>query len=94
MISKIIKYINILFHIYFTTLPNYIYNYATCTGNLGIAGIGLELIYCQKIFWISNVFLLLIIYKYNIYILLFCIYLYILSLHKFYHYINFIIILI
>lgn len=77
-----------LLHIYFTTLPNYIYNHAINTGNLGIAGIGLQLIYSKNIFWISNFLLLLIIYKYNIYILLFCAYLYILSLYKYYYYIN------
>lgn len=88
MIFNIIRYIKILVHIYFTTLPNYIYDYATSTGNLGIAGVGLQLMHSQKLFWISNFVLLLILYKYNIYILLFCAYLYILSLYKYYYYID------
>lgn len=82
----IIKYI---FYTYFTYFPCLLYNYANNYGNLSMSGIGLGLIYSQRIYWIANIisFISLYLYNMNIYyvnILLFiiCGYLYISSLLK------------
>jgi len=43
-----------IYYVYFTSFPNLIYDVATHHGNMGFAGIGLGLIYNQRIFWTFN----------------------------------------
>lgn len=84
-IIKFIKDINYkkreLISTFFTPFPNYIYNLGTNSGNFAITGVGLGLIKCQRLFWISNigiVFLFLFKNKFNllIYYLLVCLCIY------------------
>ena len=49
-----------LVHVYFTSLPYYIYNKANKNGNMAYAGIGLGLIQAQQMFWIANMGVLVI----------------------------------
>lgn len=69
---SIIKYI---FCVYFTPFPFIIYNMSTANGNMAWAGIGLGLINSHRLFWISNIGLVLVTYNTNFYIdvLLLCI---------------------
>ena len=63
--SSILKYI---FFVYFTPFPYTIYNISTNQGNMAYAGIGLGLINSQRLFWISNIGTILVIYNTNLYI--------------------------
>ena len=73
MVLKIIEkikyiYINYLFfiNIYFTLYPQILYYNSTNNGNMSLAGVGLGLIYSQRMFWISNLSICMItFYKYN-----------------------------
>jgi hypothetical protein len=76
------NYIKVIFYVYFTYFPHLLFNHAQDIGNLGLAGIYLRLIHAQYLFWIST--LLLLLFSYNIFIILLCMYLYILSLYKIY----------
>lgn len=63
-------YINYLFiiNVYFTLYPQILYNNSVNNGNMALAGIGLGLIYSQRMFWISNLSIcILTFYKYNNY---------------------------
>ena len=64
MSSVISKMLNI----YFTPFPYSIYNTAVNNGNMAWAGIGLGLINSQRLFWISNAGIILVIYNKNIYL--------------------------
>ena len=90
-IEYVLHKIKYIIYVYFTTFPYLLHEIGNNSGNMGISGIGLGLIDCQKIFWISNigVFLHLLIKKYyinlyfiNIFLYLLFIYLYISSLLK------------
>jgi hypothetical protein len=50
---------------YFTTFPQNLYIQANKNSNLPLTGIGLGLIYNQRIFWISNISLGYLIYNKN-----------------------------
>jgi hypothetical protein len=82
MSSLISKMLNI----YFTPYPYLIYNTSTRQGNMAWAGIGLGLIDSQRLFWISNVGIMLVIYNKNIYfdfiLLCICGFLYTVSFKK------------
>lgn len=60
-INKLIKIVQV----YFTPYPYLLYSNANNNGNLGLTGIGLGLIYCQKIFWINNICMIIILYNQN-----------------------------
>jgi hypothetical protein len=64
MLSVISKILNI----YFTPFPYSIYNTAVNNGNMAWAGVGLGLINSQRLFWISNTGIILVIYNTNIYL--------------------------
>ena len=71
--------------VYFTPFPYLLYKQANSDGNMAYAGIGLGLIHCQRMFWISNTILYLTSsYSNNRYLIvyLFCIYLYGFSIIK------------
>lgn len=55
---KICK-LDILYIIYFTPFPYYLYNSTLNSGNMALNGIGLGLIYYQRLLWISNIGLIL-----------------------------------
>jgi hypothetical protein len=57
---------NIIF-VYFTPFPYTIYDISTKQGNMAWAGVGLGLINSQRLFWISNAGIMLVIYNTNIY---------------------------
>jgi len=89
MIDSIINYISIIYSVYFTNFPYVLYNSANNIGNMAYCGIALGFIHSQKIFWSSNILIIVIILFNDIlniyfrYILfLFCIYLYIISFLK------------
>jgi len=42
-------------YVYYTTLPRLLYDQATSAGNLAFAGVGLGLMHCKKMFWISKI---------------------------------------
>lgn len=73
MLLKIIEkikyiYINYLFfiNIYFTLYPQILYHNSINNGNMALAGIGLGLIYSQRMFWLSTLSICMItFYKYN-----------------------------
>lgn len=87
---------NILF-MYFTSFPNFLYNVSNRNGNMAYAGIGLGLINAQILFWISNLGITIFIYNknnlnffyMNYFLLLLCIFLYIISFSKSFYLINF-----
>ena len=68
-IKKQLYNINYLFqyfwHIYFTNGPYILYKTANVFSNFAYSGIGLQLIYSQNIFWISNGIIVLNIYLYS-----------------------------
>ena len=51
MIMNLLNYFK---NIYLTSFPYKFYYYANSRGNFAMAGVGLGLMYCQKIFWIAN----------------------------------------
>ena len=57
-----------IIYVYFTPLPYTIYNTYTREGNMAWAGIGLGLINSQRLFWISNMGIIVVIYNKNIYL--------------------------
>lgn len=61
-----------LINTFFTPFPQYIYTLGTNSGNFAIAGVGLGLIKCQRIFLLSNVGIgLLVFYKNKINLLIY-----------------------
>ena len=77
---------------YFTTYPYWLYQRATSCGNMAYAGIGLGLIRCQQLFWISNTTMAVVVlfrnemaYYITFLLLLFGIGLYINSIAKCYY---------
>ena len=93
---NIIKTIKYTLYTYFTYFPYLVYNYSVNNGNLALAGIGIGLIHLQHLFWILNTVVLVIIYNFqnvnlyyiNIFLFIFCIFLYIISLSKVIYLIN------
>lgn len=88
-IKKQLDRIQYFGYIYFTNRPRILYKTANACSNFAYSGIGLQLVYSQNIFWVSNGISVLNIYLYSqtnnyIYInwLLFglCIFLYIRSI--------------
>ena len=85
-----------LYYIYFTTFPYDLYNYSSSAGNLGMNGVSLSFIKAQQFFWFGNIGLIIFIYNirnidyWNMLVLLFSLFLYINSVNKVKHYINFI----
>ena len=78
-------------NVYFTPLPYIIYQHGNTHGNMAYAGIGLGLIHCQSIFWVSNTILSITVISYtikneynyyHIFAYLLCAYLYSLSIIK------------
>jgi len=60
-INYLFKY---LWYIYFTNEPHILYKKACTFSNFAYSGVGLQLIYSQNIFWISNGISVLNIYLY------------------------------
>jgi len=60
-----IQYCLFSFLTYFTTFPKNLFIQANKNSNLGLTGIGIGLINNQRIFWISNVGLIIIFYHSN-----------------------------
>ena len=52
--KMIISLLNYFKNIYFTSFPYKFYYYSNSRGNFALAGVGLGLMYCQKIFWIAT----------------------------------------
>jgi hypothetical protein len=80
------------FYTYFTTYPYWLYQRAMSCGNMAYTGIGLGLIQCQQLFWISNATITIVAFFRNemayyitCLLLLFGIGLYINSIAKFYY---------
>lgn len=88
VISSLIKFNLHIFHVYFTCFPHMLYTKGNCSGNMAIAGIGLRLMNCQKMFWISNILICILFFTKNKYLNAFlytmCIYLYTRSLATLY----------
>jgi len=87
---NIIDKLKYIFCVYFTPLPYFTYFESIKNGNFAHSGIGLGLIYSQKMFWISNLGMTTIIYYknnsnlyyINIFFSLIFIFLYVKSLSK------------
>ena len=65
ILKKSIKFIKNIYYTCFTSFPYYVYEQGNNKGNFGLAGVGLGLIRCNQFFWISNIFMCLIIYFKN-----------------------------
>jgi hypothetical protein len=93
MLLYLRKIISDFMYVYFTPLPYFIYKESTNNGNLAISGIGLGLIDCQKMFWISNIHGCILIYNIqniklyylNIFLIFICGYLYTVSFLSFFY---------
>lgn len=88
MMYSIIDYISIIYSVYFTNFPYVLYNSANNIGNMAYCGVASGFIHSQKIFWSSNMLIIIILCNdiLNIYfkyiLFLFSIYLYIISFLK------------
>jgi hypothetical protein len=68
-ITKSITYLynnpKTILSVYFTYLPYSIYKQSTNNGNFAVAGIGLGLIKCQRLFWTSIFLINIVVYYKN-----------------------------
>lgn len=64
-LNNSIKFITNIFYTCFTLLPYHVYNQGNNCGNFALSGLGLGLIRCQHVFWISNIIMFQVIYLKN-----------------------------
>ena len=62
LFQNIYSNIKFILYVYYTSLPDLLYQQATSAGNTAFAGIGLGLIQCKKTFWISKIGILIMFY--------------------------------
>ena len=62
LFQNIYSNIKFIIYVYYTSLPDLLYQQATSAGNMAFAGIGLGLIECKKTFWISKIGIFIILY--------------------------------
>lgn len=83
MLKQILLCITNILGVCFSSFPYLVYNQANESSNLAFAGVGLGLIRCQQLFWVSNVILGVVFFNFvknyfiNAFLCVICFYLYI-----------------